>query len=688
MSNERKDSRSDHADTVEGDIVNKKTRRSNVFENANGLGATIIENKSEMVSFNSIHCVGINPKIVDCTTIPVPTISDNFSDACSFPSTMKQRRKENEQMNCNYLKYQRDQNLNHRNDQPLHKVQHQVKFPPGSTALYDVAKNQQDGIRQHHDLQQLYRITGEVYAFPHDHGLLNHRSHQQPYLQTERQNQLKDQSRTEQLNLNRMEPHDDSSIGILPDSVIIQYWEQNERKEHSNQQQMLSQVQNFPSMKAFEYDNNAKRIGMDIANSSEASSIILDGVYNDGHFQVPHPPYRDFSNISDPNELVQLFDYQPNFNRDTFPVVLHNMIEICSSNARPIAHEDKTVADMRKLVAKVQETRGRIVCWNEHGRSFQICDRQGLTNYLLPIFFPSQKHYSSFHRQLNNYGFLRLTRSGPDDNSFYHPLFLRGIPELAGYIPRSRKPQSMTRERLDPSTEPDFLSIPPVNLTNIYTDAASVHAGNLPMTFDSQLTTQFSRNTFPRQLTNSESDTSLLVQCVDVRNRFQSELLELEARHRKKQKRHEDGESKIEQHLHEIKKEENPRYHFSDLESNTGYTNTCLLETDKILQATRSDDNAMLALSPSNRLAGMKYMSAGCHPNSRSFPHKENDSESTMLSTSNKIKLNPVTPEKSHVRDEDQDTKKPVKKVMFENYMDTSSGSSYDMISFLEDVDL
>jgi HSF-type DNA-binding len=51
--------------------------------------------------------------------------------------------------------------------------------------------------------------------------------------------------------------------------------------------------------------------------------------------------------------------------------------------------------------------------------------------------FFNQSKYTSFQRQLNLYGFHRVS-SGPDKNSYYHPLFLRGRPDLCRLLLRTR----------------------------------------------------------------------------------------------------------------------------------------------------------------------------------------------------------------------------------------------------------
>lgn len=87
---------------------------------------------------------------------------------------------------------------------------------------------------------------------------------------------------------------------------------------------------------------------------------------------------------------------------------------------------------------KIVEEEGldRVVSWYPHGRSFMIHRPKEFVETLLPRFFKQSK-LTSFHRQLNLYGFLRIT-SDHDRGCHYHPLFLRGRPEIAKIIFRTR----------------------------------------------------------------------------------------------------------------------------------------------------------------------------------------------------------------------------------------------------------
>jgi HSF-type DNA-binding len=156
-----------------------------------------------------------------------------------------------------------------------------------------------------------------------------------------------------------------------------------------------------------------------------------------------HPPYRDLSKVYDSDQLIRMFQRHPTTNKENFPVILHMLVETCSN------------ATTRQ---------NGIVCWHQHGRAFQITDKSRFTNEILPLFFPSQTRYSSFHRQLNYYGFLRL--SGTEVNTFYHEAFLQGRLHLAYFIQRSRHTSGASRQAFNFESEPDFTQMSPVAISH------------------------------------------------------------------------------------------------------------------------------------------------------------------------------------------------------------------------------
>lgn len=60
-----------------------------------------------------------------------------------------------------------------------------------------------------------------------------------------------------------------------------------------------------------------------------------------------------------------------------------------------------------------------------------------LVSEVVPKYF-GQSKYESFARQLNGWGFKRLTQAGNDNNAYYHECFLRGLPRLAVLMTRAK----------------------------------------------------------------------------------------------------------------------------------------------------------------------------------------------------------------------------------------------------------
>jgi hypothetical protein len=96
-----------------------------------------------------------------------------------------------------------------------------------------------------------------------------------------------------------------------------------------------------------------------------------------------------------------------------------------------------------------------IISWMPHGRSWKVHKPREFECKVIPTYFEHSK-FSSFIRQANGWGFRRMISKGPDRNSYYHELFLRGNPHL---IKLMKRPTSTTRPQGDAATEPDFYRI-------------------------------------------------------------------------------------------------------------------------------------------------------------------------------------------------------------------------------------
>jgi HSF-type DNA-binding len=139
-------------------------------------------------------------------------------------------------------------------------------------------------------------------------------------------------------------------------------------------------------------------------------------------------------------------------NAATFPVKLHTLIEATS----------------------VDSDQADIIRWQPHGRAFKFLDRDRLVSQVLPNYLQTQKKFSSFQRQLNMYGFHKLTGDHHDHGAYYHELFLRGRPALSRLIVRPEKSESNVRRKFDVTSEPDFCQLPPMSTVSPSTN----HNGN------------------------------------------------------------------------------------------------------------------------------------------------------------------------------------------------------------------
>jgi hypothetical protein len=100
-----------------------------------------------------------------------------------------------------------------------------------------------------------------------------------------------------------------------------------------------------------------------------------------------------------------------------------------------------------------------IIGWLPHGRSFKIHKQKEFVQTILPKYFVMTKK-SSFLRQLNLYGFNRLSGIGPDQGSYYHEKFLRGLKFLSRRMSRQKVNGNGIRAAGNPDDEPNLSRFP------------------------------------------------------------------------------------------------------------------------------------------------------------------------------------------------------------------------------------
>ena len=111
-----------------------------------------------------------------------------------------------------------------------------------------------------------------------------------------------------------------------------------------------------------------------------------------------------------------------------------------------------------------QDGHGETIHWQPHGRCFVIAQPVEFTR-ILPKYFPSISKITSFQRQLNLYGFKRITQ-GMDKGCYYHDKFLRGERYLflAHQMERVKVKGTGVKARANPDKEPHFWAMEPVSV--------------------------------------------------------------------------------------------------------------------------------------------------------------------------------------------------------------------------------
>jgi hypothetical protein len=113
---------------------------------------------------------------------------------------------------------------------------------------------------------------------------------------------------------------------------------------------------------------------------------------------------------------------------------------------------------LHEMLDKIeQDGFASIISWQSHGRAFAVHKQKEFVDIIMPRYFRQSK-ISSFQRQLNLYGFCRLTR-GRDKGAYYHELFLRDRIFLCRKMTRTRIKGTGIKASSSPDSEPNFYTM-------------------------------------------------------------------------------------------------------------------------------------------------------------------------------------------------------------------------------------
>ena len=185
----------------------------------------------------------------------------------------------------------------------------------------------------------------------------------------------------------------------------------------------------------------AMAFSKNVGTGQAASMLDRVGTHSVEHRQK-NQPYFDASALKDPDSTSLSLRRTRGGVTEPFPEKLHRMLRDAEANGK-----------------------SECISFFEHGRAFAIHNHSRFCREIMPTYF-KQSRLSSFQRQLNLYGFSRIT-SGPDSGGYFHELFLKGRPALAIHmrrvgVPKAPTERTLLRSTIPKSDAPDFYNMDPI----------------------------------------------------------------------------------------------------------------------------------------------------------------------------------------------------------------------------------
>mmetsp|Transcript_33737 Transcript_33737/g.48843 ORF Transcript_33737/g.48843 Transcript_33737/m.48843 type:complete len:601 (-) Transcript_33737:319-2121(-) len=207
-------------------------------------------------------------------------------------------------------------------------------------------------------------------------------------------------------------------------------------------------------------------------NAANASNAINGGDVDDDTNDVTSANVGAGKNVKSKNNVQSS-------EKKRVPHVYHDYGQVPDNNFVRKKTGGVTQPFPEKLMEMLDKEGGRnahIVCWLPHGRAFIVRKPQEFTTVIMSRYFRQTK-ITSFQRQLNLYGFRRITQ-GADAGAYYHEMFLRGRPNLCTRMVRTKVKGTGHKQPSDVRSEPNFYSMPhqpEVNTGIAMTETSSHH---------------------------------------------------------------------------------------------------------------------------------------------------------------------------------------------------------------------
>jgi hypothetical protein len=165
------------------------------------------------------------------------------------------------------------------------------------------------------------------------------------------------------------------------------------------------------------------------ASPAHAPHPMMDG----GSHQTQTQVYTDYANVPETEQALPPEERNTGGVVAPFPLRLHDML--------------------------FQNKFPDIVSWAPHGRVFLVHKPKEFQSIVLSKYF-NQTKFRSFQRQLNLYGFRRVTNHrGVDRGGYYHELFLKGRRKLCTRMKRKAIKGRFYRPIYEPELEPNFYAM-------------------------------------------------------------------------------------------------------------------------------------------------------------------------------------------------------------------------------------